>query len=99
MSTTTLSADEARARTLLFLTTPELWQLWPFLPVVRRRDGQEELGVVYDALHAIGVAGHSCTVWLTNIFMLPPSREALFASPKEVFDTADELVQGGWTVD
>ena len=100
MSSTSLSTDEARQHTLLFLTTPEPWQHWPFLPVVRCKPGQEEeLGVVDDALHAVGVAGHSCTVWLVNIFLLPLSLDALFASPKEVFDTPDELVQGGWTVD
>ena len=35
-------SPKARARTVLFLTTPALWPAWPFLPVVRRcRAGNE----------------------------------------------------------
>jgi hypothetical protein len=46
----------ARERTLLFLTTPALWPQWPFLPVVRRTRGVEELGVAFDS-RAAGLTG------------------------------------------
>jgi len=54
----------ARERTLLFLTSPALWPAWPFLPVVRRTRGREELGVVLDARTA-QLTGYSATVFLT----------------------------------
>ncbi len=88
----------ARSRTLLFLTTPALWPAWPFLPVVRRRTGGEELGVVFDS-RAAGLTGYSATVVLTNLFMLPDDLAAFLALPKEVFDAAEELIEAGWCVD
>ena len=88
----------ARERTLLFLTNPALWPAWPFLPVVRRTRGREELGVVFDA-RAAGLTGYSATVFLTNLFMLPPDLAAFLALPHETFDTAEELIGGGWLVD
>ncbi len=88
----------ARERTLLFLTSPALWPAWPFLPVVRRACGREELGVVFDA-RAAGLTGYSATVFLTNLFMLPPDLAAFLALPHETFDTAEELIGGGWLVD
>ena len=86
------------ARTLLFLTTPALWPAWPFLPVVRRRSGGEELGVVFDS-RAAGLTGYSATVVLTNLFTLPDDLAAFLALPKEMFDTAEELIEAGWVVD
>jgi hypothetical protein len=89
-----------RSRTLHFLAHPEQWPYWPFLPVVRRRPGQEEeLGVVYDALHAGGRAGYSSTVFGTNLFTLPGRLEDFLALPREVFDTFEELADAGWGVD
>jgi hypothetical protein len=82
----------------LVLSTPALWPLWPFLPVVRRTRGHEELGVVFDA-RAARLTGFSATVFLTNLFALPPNFEAFLALPKEVFDGAEELADGGWRVD
>ena len=91
-------AQRARDRTVLFLSTPALWPLWPFLPVVRRTRGHEELGVVFDA-RAARLTGFSATVFLTNLFALSPNFEAFLALPKEVFDGAEELADGGWRVD
>ena len=88
----------ARERTLLFLTNPALWPAWPFLPVVRRTRGREELGVVFDA-RAAGLTGYSATVFVTNLFLLPPDLSAFLALPHETFDTAEELISGGWLVD
>ena len=51
--------SRARDRTVLFVATPVFWPAWPFLPVVRRCRGREELGVVFDARHACGLTGYS----------------------------------------
>jgi hypothetical protein len=66
MSSLLTPGADARSRTLYFLTHPQLWECWPFLPVMRRRPGQteEELGVVFDALGACGLAGFSATVFI-----------------------------------
>ena len=87
------------ARHLLFVTTPALWPAWPFLPLVRRSRGAEELGVLFDALGACGRTGYSATVLICNLFDLPPTLDQLLALPKEVFDTGEELVRAGWMVD
>ena len=84
---------------MLFLSTPALWPHWPFLPVVRRTRGHEELGVVFDA-RAAGLTGYSATVFLTNLFLLPPSFEAFLALPHETSSTAaEELADAGWRID
>jgi hypothetical protein len=46
-----------------------------------------------------GLTGFSPTVWLTNLFTLPPTVAEFLELPREVFDTADELVAAGWRVD
>ena len=89
----------ARDRTVLFLTTPALWPAWPFLPVVRRTRGCEELGVVFDARGACNLTGYSATVVFCNLFDLPPDLREFLSLPKETFDGADELVDAGWCVD
>ena len=94
----TRSATRARDRTVLFLSNPALWPAWPFLPVVRRGRGTEELGVVFDARSA-RLTGYSATVFACNLFALPPDFEAFLALPKDVFDGAEELADAGWRVD
>ena len=94
----THSVTPARYRTVLFLSNPALWPAWPFLPVVRRSRGAEELGVVFDA-RAARLTGYSATVFACNVFALPPDFESFLALPKEVFDAAEELAAAGWCVD
>ena len=91
-------ASGARARTVLFVTTPALWPMWPFLPVVRRTCGHEELGVVFDA-RAAGLTGFAATVFACNLFLLPADFDSFLALPHETFDSAEELADGGWSVD
>jgi hypothetical protein len=91
-------ARSSRERTVLYLSAPALWPHWPFLPVVRRAGGAEELGVVFDA-RAAGLTGFSSTVFLTNIFLLPNSFEQFLALPHETFDSSEELASAGWSVD
>jgi hypothetical protein len=85
-------------RTVMYLSTPALWAHWPFLPLVRRTSGVEELGVVFDA-RAAGLTGLSSTVFACNIFLLPDSFEQFLALPHETFDSSDELASAGWSVD
>lgn len=93
-----IGVRHARERTLLFLTTPALWPAWPFLPVVRRTRGVEELGVVFDA-RAAGLTGFSATVFHSNLFALPPTLDRFLALPRDTFDSAEELIASGWAVD
>ena len=88
----------SRDRTVLFAANPALWPAWPFLPVVRRSRGREELGVVFDS-RAAGLTGFSAAVMICNLFSLPASFDEFLALPKEVFDSAEELSQAGWQVD
>jgi len=87
-----------RDRTLLFLSTPALWPAWPFLPVVRRSNGHEELGVVFDSKFA-GLTGYSAAVFLTNLFLLPKDFKEFLALPREVFDSVEELAAADWLID
>jgi len=92
--------QQTRQRNLLFLTQPKRWTTWPFLPVVRRKPGQEdEYGVLFDAKTTCGLLGYSSTVFLCNYFELPPTLDQFLALPKEVFDNAEELADADWTVD
>jgi hypothetical protein len=95
----TSSVAGVRDRTVLFLTTPALWPAWPFLPVVRRTRGSEELGVVFDARGVCNLTGYSATVMFCNLFDLPPDLHQFLNLPKETFDGAEELVAAGWCVD
>jgi hypothetical protein len=94
-----VSTEESQKRTLHFLTHPDEWPWWPFLPLVRRTRGEEELGVVYDALHAADIPGHTSTVYLTNLFTIPTTQAAFFALPHEAFDSPEEVLSAGWSVD
>ena len=89
-----------RPRDLYFFTHPGEWKLWPFLPLVRRpAGGDEELGLLFDAWGASGRAGHSATVFLCNLFLMPQTLEEFLELPKEVFDAPEEMADAGWTVD
>jgi hypothetical protein len=85
--------------TVLFLATTDVWPHWPFLLVVRRTSGEEELGVVYDGREAVDLTGYSASVFLTNLFTLPQEMMDFLKLPKEVFDCAKELAAAGWRVD
>jgi hypothetical protein len=100
MSTPLAAAQVARQRNLLFFREPQRWQLWPFLPVVRRRPGQEEeLGVLFDAVGALGRYGYSSTVFLCNLFLLPGRVDDFLLLPRETYDTPEEVADAGWCVD
>jgi len=88
----------ARDRTVLFVANPVLWMAWPFLPLVRRTNGHEELGVLFDSSSA-GLTGYSATVFAANLFTLPAKLNEFLALPHETFDSAEELVDANWLVD
>jgi hypothetical protein len=96
----TTSKDELRTRNLLYLTTPSLWAHWPFLPLMRRREGQEEeFGVLCDLMGMSQTPGFSATVFLCNLFCMPPNVNDILELAKEVHDTAEEVYDTGWRVD
>ena len=97
-ATTVLSASD-RARQLLFVRTPALWPAWPFLPLIRRTGAAEELGLLFDARGVAGLTGYSATVFLANLYALPPTVEALLASPRETYDSTDEVLDARWRID
>jgi hypothetical protein len=100
MSQLSPAEQKARQRNLLFMSRPDLWPTSPLLALVRRKPGQEEeYGVLYDLKGVYGLLGYSATVFLTNVFLLPPTLEEFLALPKEVYDTAEEIADAGWCVD
>lgn len=88
-----------RARNQLLMSTPALWPVWPFLPLVRRRDGGEQLGLLYDGFHLTGRPGSSATVFLCNLFEIPAREIDFLALPREAYDTVEEIYASGWRVD
>jgi len=93
------ATDAVLARNLQFISNPSHWNLWPYLPLIRDTTSDHELGVMVDLNGGVGITGFSATVFLTNLFTLPQRLEELLALPKEVFDTAEELIAAGWRVD
>jgi hypothetical protein len=90
----------AGPRDRLFFGRPDLWVLSPFLPLLRYPVGQPpEYGILYDARGVSGLTGYACTVFLTNLFLLPPTEARFLALPREAYDTLDELAEDGWVVD
>lgn len=97
---TSPSPPRSLERDLHFMGDSSLWNNWPFLPLVRRHpDGSTDFGVLFDAQSLGNLTGYQCTVWLTNLFLIPRKLDRFLALPKEVYDTFDELVAGGWRVD
>ena len=96
----TAQARHARLRNLVWFRSPRLWKTWPFLAVVRSLpDGGRQCGVLFDAKNVSGTYGFSATVFLANLFQLPRTPAELFALPRIVYDTWEELAGDGWTVD
>lgn len=91
---------KAQQRNLLYLSQPQRWPLWPILPLVRRKQGQEEeYGLLYDLKTTCGLLGYSSTVWLCNLFFLPPTLDQFLALPHETYDKPEEIAEAGWTID
>ena len=90
----------AEARDLHHFQHPELWHFRPFLPLIRQEPSTArlQLGILYDARGA-GRSGYVCTVFLTNLYDLPPTEADLFELPRVVYDSFDELADAGWVVD
>jgi hypothetical protein len=91
----------ATARDLRYFGDPSLWPHYPCLPLIRQATDstERELGVLYDAYGVSGKCGFRCTVFFVNVYALPATEAELFAGPRQVFDTFDELAAAGWAVD
>ncbi len=84
----------AGPRDLLYFSRPDLWPLRPFLPVMRYPvSGPPEYGVLYDAVHASGIYGYSSTVYLTNLFTLPPTEAQFLALPHQSYDSPEGAIR------
>jgi hypothetical protein len=99
MPATKIAAREL-LRNLLFLSTPALWSHWPYLPLVRRKEGQEdECGLLCDLCGLTGKTDGGLTVFLCNFFLLPHRWSDFLALPREVYSGPEETYAGGWRVD
>lgn len=97
---TTKTQPSERARNLLLMGTPALWPAWPFLPLVRRRVGEDlQCGLLYDVFGLNGRTGFSATVFVCNLFLMPQEEKEFLNLPREVFDGVEEIFAAGWRVD
>jgi hypothetical protein len=98
---TNLALRQRRAADVWLMAHPERWSAHPFLPLTRRLPDSEELefGVLYDARGASGLYGYSATVFRTNLVLLPATEREFLQLPRCVYDTWEEVVEAGWTVD
>lgn len=95
-----IQRDADRARNLLFLGKPALWPAWPFLPLMRRKPGEEEeCGLLYDPPTSITAPGSRVTVYLANLLLLPSTEPEFLALPKEEFDSPEAAFEAGWRID
>ena len=100
MNTLSPAEEKVRHLNLLFFTTPRLWPHRPFLPLVRRKQGQdEECGLLFDAKTLHDLPGYSATVFLCLLFLLPATLDEFLNLPKETFDLPEEVFAAGWQVD
>lgn len=100
MTIVTATSRTATARDLLYLSTPVLWPVHPFLPIIRyKSDGEMDCGVLYDVREQAHLSEFQFTVFLTNLFQLPETESAFLNLPKEQFASLDQLIAAGWVVD
>jgi hypothetical protein len=98
MTPTQLAARRERERHLLYLSSPHLWPVYPFLPVIRCA-GELAFGLLCDVKGVYGLYGYGSTVFLTNLNVLPQTLPEFLALPKRVFDSSEEVYAAGWRVD
>ena len=100
-NTSTLYCRRATARDLHFFQNPHFWPLHPLLPVTRRSTpaSEKELGLLLDTHGQLSLCGYACTVFVVNLFFLPPTLAEFLSLPRHVYDTFDELADDGWVVD
>lgn len=95
----TPTEKERRRRDLSIITNHAAWPNYPLLPLVNYHHKHFSCGVMFDCLGMLGKPGFSSTVFLANIFDLPDDPSKLFKLKRLVFDTPEELLDAGWTVD
>lgn len=98
--TTTRTRSDIAALTLKVIARPNLWIMWPMLPVTRQTGAGLEIGTLLDT-RAMGLTGYSSTVFNVNVYDLPDGVTFcdVTALPKEVYDSAEEVVVAGWIID
>ena len=73
------------------------WPHFPFLPLVRDRSDETDLGVLVDRKHFR--LGLRPSVLRTNLLIMPRTRLGLLSLPREDFDSIDAVLAAGWRVD
>jgi hypothetical protein len=92
--------EQERRRNLLFLTDPKRWPDWPFLALVRPTGEDDyDCGVLCDLEGLFSLPGFRCTVFVQNLFLVPPTLKELLELPREAFDNFEELLAAGWRID
>jgi len=95
-----ITDERVRRRTLLYLSNPLLWPVYPFLPLIRPRlNGGLDYGLMYDLMGMYQITGYRATVFLANLLLVPHKLNDFLALPKEVFDTPEGVFNAGWRVD
>ena len=91
----------ATMRDLMFVSTPSLWSLHPYLPVIRR----SAAGDHQQLRRRLRRPRRNRPVRILingparNLFAMPETEAELLALPKIVYDTYDELLDDGWVID
>lgn len=81
-----------------FVTHPDLWPKWPYLPIkrwVKDEKGREDMecGII------LGTETPWSRVFVANIWHLPPTREEFLKTEKYQYPTVEALLADGWVVD
>jgi len=95
-----VAEQKVRQCNLLFFTSPHLWSVWPFLPLVRRLPGkEEEYGLLFDTKKTMKHWACLPRSSFATCFWMPPTVEEFLALPKETYDTPEEIADAGWLID
>jgi hypothetical protein len=95
----TTSTDTERAHHKKMMENPDLWPVWPVLPVKRHTNDSSwpETGVI------MAVKDWMTTVCILNMFSIPSGTSVLevrkMASKEYMYDSVDALLDDGWVVD
>lgn len=88
--------DDEREKDLKFMSDPEKWPEWPWLPMKRRVPGEHpELAL----LHADCEADKPTPLYKINLFQLKTWFPTHKMPKTKEYKTFDEMLADGWEVD
>lgn len=84
-----------------FILDPNRWPCWPWLPLKRGDHSLENknLGLLFHGSLETKEFTKGFTIYHTNLFGLPRSKEEWAKVPTTHYDTVDLLLADGWVVD